>query len=129
MPNPAFMAIRTARAIAVTGTICTFTRVTGVAPNAVITTVAGVAAVVRNAKADDLEGRREGFAVTRSGGLQFSDRDIIVMANALAGMGIVPLQKGDRIVVAASGDKLEVTEVDLNKLSLSGAIEAVAVGV
>lgn len=126
--NSAAMQSRSAGAVRAVGTSCTFTRIVGVAPNAIVTTAAGVMAVVKNSKADDLEGRREGYAIVRPGGMQFSDRAIIVVAADLAIFGAPPLQKGDRLVVAATGDRLEITEVDLMKRVVSGVIEAIAVG-
>ena len=119
----------TRRAIYAAGGVqVTFTRVTGVAPNAV-TKSATVKAVVRHYKIDTRETGQEGFKPASPGAITQGDREILVMADDLAAGGFpLPVQKGDKIA-AATGEKMHVISADALKRSVAGCIEIQAAGV
>lgn len=106
----------------------TFSRITGVAPNATLVS-ATVTAVVRNYLIDTQEAAQEGFSGSMIGGITQGDRQILVMADDLAAHGYpLPVRKSDEIAVE-SGEKMNVTRVDALKRAIAGCIELVASGV
>lgn len=115
-------------AIGVAGVPVTFLRLAGVAPH-VTTTSAAVTAVVRNVLADTTAEAETGYGASQPGSVSQDDRLVIVLAADLAAAGFpLPVVKGDKIM-AATGDKFQVTKVDAFKRAFAGALELTAVGV
>ena len=132
MPLSTVAQSATRAAIALAGQPVTFQRVTGVAPNATLTPANGasVTAVVRDYVLDTTADAQAGYSASQPGAITQGDRLFIVMAADLAAAGFpVPVQKGDQILIAASGELLSVVRVDAGKRYLAGAVEIFAAGV
>jgi len=101
----------------------TFTRVSGVAPNAT-TASATVTAIVRN-----YSGAASGGAGS-TGAITQGNRSLIVLADDLNDEGFpLPLQKHDKVTLTDTGEMLDVQQVDPFKRAAAGAIELQALGV
>lgn len=106
----------------------TFTRVTGIAPNA-NTTAATVTAVVRDYTIDTQEMGQEGMKPSDIGAITQGDREVLVMADDLVSAGFpMPLQKGD-LIAAETSEKMHIVRIDALKRGVAGCIEIVAAGV
>lgn len=121
----------TAQGIYRRGVACTFQRLSGFPPNPVVVAYsAAVVASIHTAIADTQETARTGYSASSEGSVSQDDRLVIVMAADLAAQGFpFPPAKDDRIVVTATGDKFNVTKVDLYKRDLAGAIELTVTGI
>ena len=104
----------------------TFQRVTGAAPNVTIQS-ATVCALVRNYLPDGGAASQQGYAASQLGAVTVGERSFLVMASDLAAAGFpLPLQKGDNLLPADTGEKLTLTRVDAYKRAIAGAIEGFA---
>ena len=104
----------------------TFQRVTGAAPNVTILT-ATICALVRNYLPDSTAASQQGYSSGQVGGLTVGERSFLVMADDLANAGFpLPLQKGDNLLHADTGEKLTITRIDPHKRGIAGAIEGFA---
>jgi hypothetical protein len=111
------------RALAVTGQVVMFQRVTGQAPNAV-TFSAQVTAIFRAYQ----PATPIGGAMVRSAEITEGQREFIVLSDDLAQAEFpLPLLKNDKIVVGT--ETFNITEVDPGTRIYAGAIEGKAVGV
>lgn len=91
---------------------------------------AAVIAVVRNVSADGSGGAREGYPGSKPGSPTMADRQIIAMKADLAAGGFpLPVAKGDRVLVAETGEWLQIELVDNTKRAVAGCVEMTAKGV
>jgi hypothetical protein len=105
-----------------------FERVTGYAPNVVITSATVTAKVMKYAL-DTVTVSETGYTASKPGAIRQGDREVLVMAADLAAEGFpLPVLKSDRIVLA-TGDTLLIIAVDANKRAMAGCIEIDAAGV
>lgn len=110
----------------------TFQRQIGQAPNAVTTPAGGaqVTAVVRNYQPDTTAEAASGYSASQIGNITEGDRQIIVMKDDLTAAGFpLPVQKGDQVIIAETGELLSVTRVDPAKRFMANCIELYAIGV
>lgn len=115
-------------AFAVAGQAVTFQRVAPGSGAAVAS--ATVTAVVRSVTPDGAAVSREGFSASKPGAITQSARRVLAMKDDLAGAGFpLPVQKGDRILVAETGEWLQVEDVDNSKRFFAGCVEMIARGV
>jgi|GEM_PF-2376610 len=129
--DPAIVAAYT-RAFARMGVAVSVTikRETGFAPGPVTTVTASVMAIVRDYQPDRPSASREGYSSSEVGGLTQGDRLVIVMTSDLQAASFpLPVRKNDRVVINATGDELNVVDVDAYKRAAAGAIELKAAGI
>jgi hypothetical protein len=106
-----------------------FERVTGYAPNVVITSATVTAKVMKYAL-DTVTVAETGYTASKPGAVRQGDREVLVMAADLAAQGFpLPVVKSDRIIVADTGDTLNIIAVDAHKRAMAGCIEIDAAGV
>ena len=119
----------TSRAVQRVGQPVTFQRVVGYAPNAV-TFSAAVVAVIHGVTPDTVAARGTGYGSAQIGGMSQDERQFLVMNADLAALGFpLPVQKGDKIIIGATGEKLNITRVDAAKRYIAGATEGFGTGV
>ncbi|MEJ0093403.1 MAG: hypothetical protein WDN46_08190 [Methylocella sp.] len=117
------------RGIAQRGEEVIFQRISGVAPRTV-TFSAVVSAMVANYQPDGQDPARAGYGASQPGSITQGDRQVIVMIEDLAQARFpLPVQKNDNIILSSTGEKLNVTRVDMQKRAFAGAIELGAAGV
>ena len=128
MIDPGFSA-SSARAIKRVGQRVMFERVIGFAPHATVTRVT-VTAAIRGKAPDTVEPRRSGYSASEPGSLSETERECLVMASDLSAAGFpLPLQRGDRITIIESGERLNVVRSDSGRRAIAGMIEVTAAGV
>lgn len=117
------------RSIRRVGQSVTFERMIGFAPN-VTTISANVLTALRGKAPDTVEPRASGYGASQPGGLSETEREFLVMASDLAAAGFpLPLQRGDKIIITATGERLSVLRVDAGRRAIAGVIEITAAGV
>lgn len=117
------------RALARRGQAVTVQRITGTAPRTV-TFSATVTALVEDDPPDTNDVRITGYGATKPGAISQTSRSVTLMASDLASARFpVPVQKNDKIILSSTGEKLNVTEVDMHKRALAGAVTLTGVGV
>lgn len=110
------------------GTLCTFRRTTGAAPNTQ-KIEATVTAVVSTLQPDTMSTSRTGYSAVMMGSLDQQARRILVMAEDLDAAGFpLPLKQNDGVRLD-SGEWLNITQVDAQTRATAGAIEMMATGV
>jgi hypothetical protein len=110
--------------------LVTFQRVTGFPPNAVTTSFGPINAVVRDYVPDITAVNETGFAASRLGSITQGDHQVIVLASDLRKIGFpLPVKKNDKILLALTGELINVTSADPFKRELGDAIDIVATGV
>ena len=119
----------TRQGVMLVGVPVTFERVVGFSPNAT-TISATVTAVVRKYQLDTVTVAETGYSASKPGAIRQGDREVLVMADDLAAAGFpLPVLKSDRIVIAATGDVINIIKVDAYKRAFAGCIEIDAAGV
>lgn len=117
------------RAIRRVGQSVTFERISGFAPN-VTTISATVTAAIRGKAPDTVEPRRTGYSASEPGGLAETEREFLVMANDLVAAGFpLPLQRGDKLLIVETGERLNIVRFDTGRRAIAGVIEVTAAGV
>ena len=117
------------RAIRRVGQSVTFERITGFAPN-VATISVTVLAAFRGKAPDTVEPRASGYGASQPGGLSETERELLVMVSDLTAVGFpLPLQRGDKITIASTGERLSVLRFDAGRRAIAGVIEITAAGV
>jgi hypothetical protein len=117
------------RALLKTGQSVTVQRLTGTAPNVTIVS-AVVIALVRDAAPDGQAASQAGYSGGQPGGITQTARQVILMSSDLAAANFpLPVQKGDKIILSSTGEKLNVTEVDTGKRGIAGATQLTGAGV
>lgn len=118
------------RAIARRGRDVKFRRVVPGSPEAQVTDVV-VRAIVTRMAPDTIASIRQGRSEREVGGLRNFDRQVIVMADDLAGQGFpLPVQTDDALFLDPDTNKrkLAISQVDPETRALAGAIELLATG-
>ena len=104
-------------------------RVIGFAPNASVISVTVIAAI-RGKAPDTVEPRRSGYSSSEPGSLSETEREFLVMAQDLDNAGFpLPLQRGDRITIVETGERMNVVRFDSGRRAIAGMIEVTAAGV
>ncbi|MGH8598291.1 MAG: hypothetical protein ACREXT_16690 [Gammaproteobacteria bacterium] len=104
-------------------------RISGTAPRTVSFS-AIVRAIVREYRPDTSDPARTGYGATGIGGITQTEREVLLMASDLAIARFpLPVKESDKIILATTGEKLNVTRVDGEKRSQAGAVELFAAGV
>jgi hypothetical protein len=110
------------------GIAVTLQRISGQAPNAVAVS-AQVTAIVRDYQSDSGQASRDDYGLSRPGAITQGDREVIIIEGDLAAAYYpLPVVKHDKVLLP-TGDVLDVTEVDANKMALAGVIWLKAAGV
>lgn len=123
------LASSSSRAIRRVGQSVTFERSIGFAPN-VTTISATVTAAIRGKTPDTVESRRSGYSASEPGGLSETEREFLVMADDLDRAGFpLPLQRGDRLIIAETSERLNIVRTDAGRRAIAGVIEVTAAGV
>ncbi len=123
------LAASSKRAIQRVGQSVTFERITGFAPN-VRTIRATVTAALHGKAPDTAEPRASGYGSSQPGGLSETERELLVMVSDLAAVGFpLPLQRGDKMTIAATSERLSVLRFDAGRRAIAGVIEITAAGV
>ena len=117
------------RAIQRVGQSVTFERIVGFAPHAAILNVTVIAAI-RGKAPDTAEPRASGYGASQPGGLSETERELLVTVSDLVAAGFpLPLQRGDKIIVTATGERLGILRLDAGRRLIAGVIEVTAAGI
>lgn len=123
------LASSSARAIKRVGQQVTFERIVGFAPNT-STISATITAAIRGKAPDTIEPRRAGYSSAEPGGLAETEREFLVMADDLSKEGFpLPLQRGDKLILDQTGERLNILRFDAGRRAIAGVIEITAAGV
>ena len=123
------LASSSARAIKRVGQQVSFERIIGFAPN-VTTISATVIAAFRGKAPDTVEPRRAGYSSSEPGGLAETEREFLVVTEDLVKAGFpLPLQRGDKLILVGTGERLNVLRFDAGRRAIAGVIEITAAGV
>ena len=117
------------RGLARDGQSVTVQRVNGIAPRTALVSATVVAKVSGNSP-DIKAASRTGYNASEAGSITQGDRAIVLLEADLAVQRFpLPVQKGDNIILDATGEKLNVIEVDAGSRHLAGALDIKASGV
>ncbi len=112
------------------GVEITLQRVTGYAPNVVVSASACLKAIVRDALPDRTQETQAGLPASEPGTVTQDDRNVIAMASDLEDSGFpLPLAKGDLVILPTGPEQYQLTRVDGLKRAAVGAVEFVITGV